>query len=400
MMVVCGTVVILAMTMALGHYNSLAHAFPKAVLDGAVIALLLGAATREPSAATTTKESNPRWRCLALLGVVYGLVLLIQVGVFYLVPVMAVAGAVAAMVGRAGEVVSRRRFVAVLVAASWYELLAGCGAPLKIYFGTGGRAEPVLWGMWFAELPLRAIGAAIGVLVTRRWTDSLSSMGVPPMALRSEAHARTPQSKGRHGRDAHATASSVPKRSPLAVALRVAASILACVLPMFLESWTALGLVAVAFLAYALAAGVGRRRLLGAAAGLCWTWLAFALASYAWNRDLALVRDLLRTVVLRFAPLTLASIALVTTVRPVDLIRLLRGLRLGGSILIPLSQVARAVPHSRRLITRQMAEVHDGDTTNRRPRLFARLRAFATLVLLPLVRHWSDQLTRIDDRSG
>lgn len=42
MLVVVGTAIVVVMTIMLGHYNSLAHCGPKAVLDGAIIALLIG----------------------------------------------------------------------------------------------------------------------------------------------------------------------------------------------------------------------------------------------------------------------------------------------------------------------------------------------------------------------
>lgn len=153
MIVFGGTVIILLMIMLLGHYNSLAHSFPKAVLDGAVIALLLG--------------RSGRWRCLALLGVVYGLVLLMQVGVAYLPPVLALAGLLGVLAGATAGWV--RRWLGVLVAAAAFEWAAGLGSPLKIFFGTGDANEPFLWGLWFAEWPLRISGAVVGVLLAWRW---------------------------------------------------------------------------------------------------------------------------------------------------------------------------------------------------------------------------------------
>lgn len=317
MLVVCGTVIILVMTMAMGHYNSLAHSGPKAVLDGAVIALLIG--------------RQGRWRCLALLGVVYGLVLLLQVGVFYLLPVMALSGAAAALAGR--SVQPLHRVAALFIAAVTYEVLAGSGAPIKIYFGTGGRSEPFVWGLWFAEFPLRIGGAMIGVWLAGRWLARRELRPEPASATR--------------------VVSSLPQTSRLPqtqcisdAAVRLTACIIACTLPMVLQSYLWLSVVAVCYIAFALWAGL-RWGILHIILGLVWGWVIFGLLSYAWHHDMRLVLDLSRTLVLRFAPASLAAAVLVATVRPIDLVRLLRRLRFSHAILLPLASVVRGIPRSR-----------------------------------------------------
>jgi hypothetical protein len=361
MLVICGTLIIVAMTMMLGHYNSLAHAGPKAVLDGAVIALLLG--------------QHGRWRCLALTGVVYGLVLLLQVGVFYLLPVMIFAGVVAAGAGRAMETLHRG--AAVLLAATLYELLAGLGAPIRIYFGTNGQSEPLVWGLFFAELPLRAIGAIVGVVVARRWRISRNIATELETTSQSVAYAnvaRLPKAKGRR-----------------AAAIRLTACLIACTLPMFIESTRFLGLLALLYLLFALRVGL-RKGAMHAVLGLVWGWLVFGLLSYAWHQDFARVMDLLRTLVLRFMPAALSGAVLVTTVRPIDLIRLLRVLRVGGIVLIPLSSVLRSIPQSQRILRNSIQELRAQGhwrgpiSAVRNPRIILRR------VLAPQLKRFAEQM--------
>ena len=370
MVVVCGTIIIITMTMMLGHYNSLAHSGPKAVLDGAVIGLLVG--------------RRGRWRCLALLGIVYGLVLLLQIGVFYLVPVMATAGIVAAGVGRAVSIAHRA--TAVVVAAIVYELLAGCGAPIKIYFGTGGRHEPFLWGMWFAEWPLRIIGAAAGVWLAGRWRRRRADAQAADDSV-AEVDASSPD------HDVVSThLPSLPRaRGVGAAALRLSVSILACVVPMMVESGRVLGLLAIASIGYALWAGL-RRQIFGAMIGLLWGWLVFGLFSYLWHQDTARVADMLRTLVLRFTPITLASMVLVATTRPVDIVRLLRRCGVSRVILLPLASVIRDLPASRRELRRTMARLRRDGVWTGPLSLFRRPVPVIKGLFGPSVRRWADQL--------
>jgi hypothetical protein len=328
MIVVCGTLIIVAITMMLGHYSTLSHCGPKAVLDGAVVAMLLG--------------NRGRWRCLALLGVVYGFVLLLQIGVLYLLPVMAFAGLLGAM---AGWLVSwLHRGAALAAAAATYELFCGFGAPIQIYFGTGGSHEPVIWGLWLLEWPLRIGGATIGVWFMGRWLKSRKPAESFPAVRVESSPPHRPFNQLRltqNRRDAF---------------VRLALCIIACTVPMGINSPTVLGGIGLFFVVYAWFVGV-RRRILHAAAGLCWGWLAFGLMSYLWHHDVHRVLDLGRTLVLRFLPLTLASLVLASTVRPIDLIRLLRKLRLSSAVLIPLSTVARNLPRSRQMAHRSIDEL-------------------------------------------
>lgn len=355
MLVVCGTVVIIAMTMMLGHYNSLAHSGPKAAVDGVVIALLIG--------------QHGRWRCLTLLGVVYGLVLLLQVGVFYLLPVTVVAAMLAAVAGRCVEPLHRP--AAIVLAAITYELLAGCGAPIKIYFGTGGRSEPFLWGMWFAEWPLRIVGAAVGVWLAGRIrrSDAIASESISTSS---------PPSRPKNHRS-------------LPAGIAILMSLIACTLPLFIESGWILGLLAAAYIAYALLAGV-RWGIFHAGLAMLWGWIVFGAFSYAWNRDLAIVFDFGRTLVLRFAPLTLGSIVLVTAVRPIEMLRFLRRLRLPAAVLIPFTMVMRSIPQARMTMRASIQRLRDQGHWRGPLSLFRRPGMIFRELLAPQVNRWARQL--------
>lgn len=363
MMVVCGTIIIVGtMLLLLGHYSSLSHCTQKAILDGAVIALLMG--------------RHGRWRCLALLGVVYGFVLLLQIGVFYLVAVMSVAGIVGALTGRMLDPLGRT--VSVLVAAIVYELLAGTGPIFKIYFGTDNKAGVILWSLWLAELPLRAIGAGIGVYWAQRWMKRASATALE-LLRPTEDWPRSVAGKPRTIR---------PVRGNRAIGIRVIASLVACILPMLLHSMAALSAVAVWYLLYALAAGA-RKKIPTIIVGLLWGAVIFGAGSYAWHRDVDLVIDLFRTFVLRFAPLMLAAAVLISTVRPVDLIRWLRKVKISPIIILPLAQVARSVPRIRAMMRNSKA---------RGP--VAKTREFVNEIAKPLVRQWSHELYRADRSAG
>lgn len=325
-----GTVIVVLSTLALGHYNSLAHCGPKAVLDGAVIALLLG--------------RRGRWATLALLGVVYGLVLLMQVGVPYLPVVMSVAGVVAAMAGRAMDL--WRRGAAILVAAAVFEWLAGFGAPIKIWFGTADGAEPVLWGLWLAEWPLRIAGACLGAVMVRTWMAG-------PDVQNTERVVRVADLLGTPtGR----WAPSQRKAHRGGAGVRLIVSLIAATLPLAVESWTVLLAISAAMFAYACWAGAGRH-LPKVLVGVVWGWAVFAGASYVWHQDPHRVVDLVRTFALRFGPIAMASATLATTTRTVDILRALRLARVPRAVLLPLAQVGRQVPGMRRQIAAGLDEL-------------------------------------------
>jgi len=323
-----GIAIVLAIMPVLG-YSSLAQATPKAILDGAVIALLQGRRTR--------------WRCLALLGVVLGMFLgFIMPAYPHLLLIMSFASLPAACVGYVTTPVSRT--AAVIAAAIVFEMLASMGKPLQIYFGTADAKEPLLWGFWLAELPLRAVGVIVGVWITRQWlrkpntlsaqTGVLASPPPPPLVQNGK-----PPARGTH-------------RQPRA-ALCVTAAIIACTLPLTLESWTGLSCIAAAYLIFALCMGLGKTAL-HAIIGMLWGWGIYAVASYLYHGDTARVIDLFRTFALRFTPMTLTAMLIFTTVRPVEIIRLMKWLRLSGYVLIPLSRAVRLLPEAGRAARAQM----------------------------------------------
>ncbi len=358
MMVFGGTTIVLLMLMLMGHYSSLSHCGPKAVLDGTVIALLAG--------------GKGRWRCVALLGVVYGLVLLIQVGVPYLPLVLAVAGLLGAGSGAAGSALHRR--LGILLAAMLFEWGAGLGAPLKIYFGTSDANEPFLWGLWLAEWPLRLGGAAAGALLAGRLTGTSDDDD-----LKLPAAQPCGQSRRRRVRGVRPAA------------LRLIVLLAVSIVPLAVQRWDLLIVVFALTLAYALWLGP-RRAVLWTLPGMAWGWLVFAAASYLWHRDPARVVDLLRTFALRFGPMALASVVLVSTARPVDVWRVLRSVRLPGMVLLPLAMVLRQIPHTGREIRQRLALLRQRGhwrgplSLLRRPRLMWR-----ELFSRPL-RRWADQL--------
>jgi hypothetical protein len=370
MMAVLGTVVIVASIVILGHYNSLAHAGPKAIVDGLAIALLMS-------------RADARWRSLSLLGAVYGLVIFLQIGVAYLLPVLAFAGVVGAFAGRVASPLGRT--VAVLAAVIAFELFASLGAPVKIYFATEGRSEPFLWGMWALELPLRAAGASIGAWLAIRWIRRRAArpaIALPVVRLVTLSDSTCSAACDRRCEVARRCCRT---RGPLDAGVRVAASTLATVLPMALHGWTALGIVAGASIGYGLWAGL-RREFVGAVVGLFASFVVFGLASYAWHREPALVVDLIRSLVLRFMPIAIAGIVVVKTVRGCDLVRLLRSARLPGAITFTFASVLRELHGTAHHVKSSLASLRNVPF-RRRP-----IAAYRE-VIVPVARRFAERLT-------
>jgi hypothetical protein len=361
MMVFGGTVIIILMTMMLGHYNSLAHSGPKAVLDGAVIALLLG--------------RTARWRCVALLGVVYGLVLLIQVGVAYLPLVLAVAGVVGMCSGAAAGGI--RRAAGVLAAAAAFEWAAGLGSPLKIVLGTADAREPFLWGLWMAEWPLRIGGAMIGVVLAWRWAARWEPTEPSPAPTRLTATRPGGRADGVRG------------VGPAGV--RLAVLLTAAIVPMAIQAWTALAAMAGLALLYALV--LGRPRLvMHALLGVAWGTAVFMAASFLWHRDTERALDLLRTFGLRFAPMAMASAVMLGSVRAVDLVRVLRCVRVPGAVLLPLAYVLRQIPLVRREIVHGFALLRSQGHWTGPWSLLRNPRPVLSALLWRPLQRWADQL--------
>lgn len=378
MLFVGGYAIIVGMTMAMGFYSSLAHCGPKAVLDGAVVGLLL--------------LNGRRWRCWTLVGIVYAFTLLLLLGNPYVFAVIATSGLLAAGIGRASEMLVGRT-AAVAITAVAYEVLAGFGMPIRILLSTDGN-EPILWGMWFAEWPLRIGGALVGVSLAHKFLKrskdeqrALDVTGVESPVASSASPATDEDSE-----ISHAGGRATPKAKGVgSAAIRLAMSVVACFLPVMIERWSLLGLVTLAYVIYAFWAGL-RWRGFYTLLGLLYGWAVFAVASYLWHQDWHRSLDLLRTFALRFAPLALASTVLVTTVRPVDMVRLLRRCFVPGVVVLPLSHVFRGIPQSRREFGRSFARLRREGTYRGPLSLVRHPRAIARGLLGPQFRRWADEL--------
>lgn len=352
LLTVLGTTVIVGMTIALGHYNSLAHAGPKAAVDGFVLALLM--------------TGGRRWRCAALLGIVYGLVLFVQLGLPYIAAVIVVSGVGAALVGRAIP----NRASAIIAAAIVFELLASLGAPLKILLATDGQ-EPILWGLWLTEWPLRVAGIVVGVILARRSLKRRpvdSPIGESSVLLIENAKHR------------------------INPAIAIVAAVVGATLPMWLTSWRALTIVAVFYFAYAVLAGL-RRGLLGAVVAVIWGWVVFGGASYLWHEDWQRVIDLGRTLVLRFWPMTIAAAVIAQCVRPIEMFQLLRQLRLPAVVLLPIAHVLRAIPVARRDFSRAVTDLRRRRVLTGPTSLLLRPITIAKAVVVPVMSRFANDLT-------
>jgi hypothetical protein len=311
-----------------------------------------------------------RWRCLALLGVVYGLVLLLQVGLPYVAMVMMLAGGAAALVGRVRRECSGG--ATVIAVAIVFELTAGLTAPVKILLASAG-GEPVLWALWLAEWPLRIAGAALGVLLAWRLLRQPAPLAHEPALALARPQARRPR-----------RATTVGAVGLLALML------LGATLPMMLETWTALTMTAVGFTGVAAWMGL-RWGIVRVLLGLLWGWVIFALASYAWHQQTDRVIDLIRTSILRFTPMSLMAVLIVRAVRPVDYVRLLRGLGLPGFVLLPLAQVARSLPRAIRQVSESIRGLRGTSKWGGLRLLLHPLRT-ARAVCLPLSRQFASEL--------
>lgn len=372
MLTVLGIVVILGTMAVVGHYSSISHAFQKAVVDGLVIALLVG--------------RTHRWRNLALLGAVYGFVLLAQLGVVYLAPVMMLAGGVAALVGLAISPASR--VLAVIAAAATFELLAGFGAPIKTYLGTEGKSEPFLWALWFAEWPLRIAGAGLGAWFgIYRFRRHIMAGGMLPLAVSTTCNPET-CSRGTCRRR-----SACERKGRLHAGMVLTLSLLAFVVPTSLQAWSYLGMVSAIYVVIGLVLGL-RKQFVGIIAGIVWGWAIFAGFSYAWHHDLHRVIDLGRSFGLRFLPMAIAGALLVQTVRPLDLLRILRQLKLPGILLLPLAGVIRTIPTARQQISDGFARLKSRNIRVTPITLVRRPRELYNELLRPLLSLYSRELLR------
>lgn len=373
-MIFCGSAAIILALLPLVGYSGLAHAGPRAVLHGMIISLLIGHGTR--------------WRCLALLGVVLGVFLgFIQPAIAPLFPIFAIAGLAGAAVG--WSMMGLPRWMALAGGVVCFELLTSLGAPLRIYFATKDGHEPILWAAWLAEWPLRIAGGFIGVWLAMRWIQRRKGKPTdpPPPVL-----VQLPLPEYREiGNIESAPPVESARHNQFLTALALFAAALACALPMVLQSWTALGIIAAAYLAYSLLMGL-RKSLLHIAAALAWGWMIYALGSYLWHRDMDRVEDLGRTVVLRFAPMALAALVIIRRTSPLDVFRLLRKFRVSALVLIPLSILLRSGPRAKREVRHAWQNLQDSGLIRSRWSILRRPRPIILGLFGPTLRHWADRL--------
>lgn len=365
-MIFCGSAAIVLAMMPLVGYSGLAHAGPRAVLHGMIISLLIGQETR--------------WRCLALLGVVLGVFLgFIQPAIAPLFPIFALAGLAGAAVGRC--MMGLPRWMALAGGVVCFELLTSLGAPLRIYFATKDGHEPILWAAWLAEWPLRIAGGFIGVWLAMNWLKRRQA---------NKTENTTPSIPTFHIENIPAGTNKV-KSGQLTTALALFAAALACTLPMVMQSWRALGIIAAAYLIYSLLMGL-RKSLLHIIAALAWGWMIYALGSYLWHRDMDRVADLGRTVVLRFAPMALSALVIIRRTSPLDVFRLFRKIRISALILIPLSALLRSGPRAKREVRHAWQKLHDSGLIQSRWSILRRPRPIISGLFGPTLRHWADRL--------
>lgn len=370
-MIFCGSAAIVLALMPLVGYSGLAHAGPRAVLHGMVISLLIGQSTR--------------WRCLALLGVVLGLFLgFIQPAIAPLFPIFALAGGTGAGVGKG---LSRLpRWMSLACAAVCFELLTSLGAPLRILFATKDGHEPLLWAAWLAEWPLRIAGSIIGVWLAIQWLKRRQSINQSTTVGDDSLSRTRPVSQS-----ASAGTRPAGKIDQKFTALALLAAIFACILPMIAQGWATLTAIAGAYLIYAWFMGL-RRSLLHIVAALTWGWLIYAAGSYLWHRDIDRVIDLGRTVVLRFAPMALAALVIITRIRPLEVLRVLRRLKISPLVLIPLSDLLRSGPRAKRDVRAAWGQLQESGVIRGRWSVIRRPRLIIAGLFGPTLRHWADRL--------
>lgn len=322
-LMIAGGIAIVLMLMPLVGYNSLAQSLPKAILDGVVLMLLMGQRTA--------------WRYLALLGVAVGLFLGFVMPAYpHLLVLMSVASGCAMAAGWTVERMRLGRFAAVVTAGIAWVLLTSTGKPLQIWLGTADGNEPLLWSLYFAEWPLRIIGVTLGIsLIQRGWLSEDASVREPLISAAATApgSSRTRKLRGVWSRQEET------RRAAFAAVLALAA----CSLPMIAQQWWQLSVIMLAFVVMTVLLGL-RQAGFHAAIAVTWGWLIFALASLLWHGEVWRAMDLGRTFWLRFMPMTLCAMLIITTIRPVAMFRLFRQVRLPAVVLLPVATVLRLLP--------------------------------------------------------
>jgi hypothetical protein len=246
--------------------------------------------------------------------------------------------------------------------------------------------------MWFAEWPLRCIGASMGVWLALRWLARRNVVSAHRLEVVSAPSSQPVPSFSHSHRPIRRNPGSLRSTTGAWTAgMRLFLCAIACTVPMGIQSAYVLAAIAAAYVAYALWAGL-RWRIVQTLLGLITGWVAFGALSYAWNRDLDRVIDLYRTLVLRFTPLMMASLVLVSTVRPVHLVRLLRKLRVSSAVLIPMSSVVRSIPQSRRMFRESLETMRAQGIWTGPMSLLRRPGQVIRGLLGPQVKRWANEL--------
>jgi hypothetical protein len=309
----------------------------------------------------------------------------VQPALPFLLPVLVAAGVAGAAAGWMLHRIDRR--LAVLGAAVAYCLAASAGFPVRILLATDGN-EPVLWGMWLAEWPLRIAGAAAGCWLAGCW---LRRRGTGEHDAGAAIRASTTV---HFRRDAHGISANKSRRQrrPARAALILAAAAVACVVPMLLHGWISLGLTAGGFVTLGFALGLTLRQAIHLLIAACWGWAIYGGASYLWHHDAARVLDLGRTLVLRFLPMAVTSVLILRTVRPADLVRVLRRAGLGAALILPLATAIRLLPAIGRDLTAQRQKLRDAGVWSRRSDPLRRPLAISRGLLGPVLSRLATRL--------
>jgi len=345
-LMIAGVIAVVLTLLPVFGYSSLAQAFPKSIVDGGVVGLLVGL--------------SGRWRTLILLGAVVGLFLgTVMPAIPVLFVVYGVAGLLAAFAGKSFDSIDRR--CAIAVAGLVFTTIAGGLFPLQVILGTKEGDEPILWMFYGLECFVRVPGSIIGGMLAVRYLHAPKRAKPAVQTLRQQPADAIPQTKlsddpAQSPRRSESSKSARRKRSrdPYLAAFLLVMTVLGSTLLLAVENAMILGSVVCIYISIALAM---RKPLAVVVVSLTllWTWAIFATASYVWHQDLDRVVDLGRTLFLRFFPMTMGAVLIVSSVSPVAMFKVLRVARLPGVLLLPFSQILRAAP----LLTRDIKSRSD-----------------------------------------
>ena len=371
---ISGIIAIVLLLLPIVGYNSTAQALPKAMLDGAVLSMLIG--------------TRGRWRLVALFGVVNGMFLAFVVpAIPPLLAIYAMAGFAAMCVGHTLDRISRQ--LAIVLASSTFAVLAGIGIAIQVWFASRDGHEPFLWSLVAIEIAIRAIGAPLGTIVGRRCLRALTASAecrVPSAELNTASsfgirHAALGISKRRVRMEV----------SPAYTLVVLVAAMVGCIAPLLVENVWLLGAIALSYAILAIAVNQAKT-VISVALVMIWGWMFYGSCSFLYHHDWHRVADFGRSLALRFFPMATIALVMIRTIRPVAVVRLLRRARVSGAILLPLAIVLRAVPNTRREIIAAIGRMKvQGLWTGRLTPVMHPIRVSRS-VLMPMVMRWGTML--------